>query len=213
MLRSATDTVDPTTVWMSVVSAVRRDSTSPVRVTSKNSGVRPSTLGEHGLADVGDDALADPGHEIEARRARHAHHGRHRDEGEEILPDERRRLAVEARGRSAGVRRRAGPGLPAEEMIRARPATAIRQRNGRRKARFPAEGEAISPSSGPTRPGRPRLRIPHPTATWPKPSLPDLYRSGTAGAKGPFVPGGLRGGIACPIRRGFKNPGPEGLLP
>ena len=48
-LRSATETVEPTTVWISVVSAVRRDSTSPVRVTSKKAGVRPSTLANTAL--------------------------------------------------------------------------------------------------------------------------------------------------------------------
>ena len=42
-LRMATEADEPTTVWISVVSAVRRDSTSPVRVTSKKAGVRPIT--------------------------------------------------------------------------------------------------------------------------------------------------------------------------
>ncbi len=37
-LRSAIDMLVPTTVWISVVSVVRRDSTSPVCVVSKNSG-------------------------------------------------------------------------------------------------------------------------------------------------------------------------------
>ncbi|MEJ1967347.1 MAG: hypothetical protein WDN03_01730 [Rhizomicrobium sp.] len=43
MLRAATEAEEPTTVWISVVSAVSRDSTSPVRVTSKKDGVRPMT--------------------------------------------------------------------------------------------------------------------------------------------------------------------------
>ena len=43
-LRSAMEALDPTTVWIRVVSAVMRDRTSPVRVTSKNCGDRPSTL-------------------------------------------------------------------------------------------------------------------------------------------------------------------------
>ena len=42
-LRSAIDTLEPTTVWIRVVSVVNRDSTSPVRVTSKNAGLRSST--------------------------------------------------------------------------------------------------------------------------------------------------------------------------
>jgi hypothetical protein len=38
MLRIAIDSEEPTTVWTSVVSAVRRESTSPVRVVSKKAG-------------------------------------------------------------------------------------------------------------------------------------------------------------------------------
>ena len=38
-LRSATDTVEPTTVWISVVSVVSRDRISPVFVTSKKLGL------------------------------------------------------------------------------------------------------------------------------------------------------------------------------
>ena len=38
MLRIAIDSDDPTTVWISVVSAVRRERISPVRVTSKKRG-------------------------------------------------------------------------------------------------------------------------------------------------------------------------------
>ena len=40
---SAIEALDPTTVWMRVVSVVSRDSTSPVRVTSKKTGLRPMT--------------------------------------------------------------------------------------------------------------------------------------------------------------------------
>ncbi len=39
VLRKAREMLVPTTVWISVVSVVRRDSTSPVRVDSKNSGL------------------------------------------------------------------------------------------------------------------------------------------------------------------------------
>ena len=48
-LRIASDADDPITVWIRVVSAVMRDSTSPVRVTSKNCGDRPSTLSNTAL--------------------------------------------------------------------------------------------------------------------------------------------------------------------
>ncbi len=43
MLRKAIEMLAPTTVWISVVSVVRRDSTSPVLVVSKNSGLCVTT--------------------------------------------------------------------------------------------------------------------------------------------------------------------------
>ena len=42
-LRKAMDAPEPMTVWISVVSVVRRERISPVRVTSKNVGFMPST--------------------------------------------------------------------------------------------------------------------------------------------------------------------------
>ena len=39
-LRKAIETLEPTAVWISVVSVVRRERTSPVRVTSKKAGLR-----------------------------------------------------------------------------------------------------------------------------------------------------------------------------
>ncbi len=42
-LRSAIEMLVPTTVWMSVVSVVRRESTSPLRVISKNCGLCVTT--------------------------------------------------------------------------------------------------------------------------------------------------------------------------
>src|SRR4029077_2704185 len=48
-LRAATDAEEPTTVWINVVSALRRESTSPVRVTSKNVGDRRTTLANTAL--------------------------------------------------------------------------------------------------------------------------------------------------------------------
>ncbi len=43
MLRSAIEMLVPTTAWISVVSAVSRDSTSPLRVVSKNCGLCVTT--------------------------------------------------------------------------------------------------------------------------------------------------------------------------
>ena len=42
-LRSAIEMLVPTTAWMSVVSAVRRESTSPLLVISKNCGLCVTT--------------------------------------------------------------------------------------------------------------------------------------------------------------------------
>ena len=42
-LRSAMEMLVPTTAWMSVVSAVSRESTSPLRVISKNCGLCTTT--------------------------------------------------------------------------------------------------------------------------------------------------------------------------
>ena len=64
-LRSATEADDPTTVCTSVVSAVSRDSTSPVRVVSKKLGLKLKTWREDLAAHIGGDALADPGDRIE----------------------------------------------------------------------------------------------------------------------------------------------------
>jgi hypothetical protein len=88
-LRAATDAEDPTTVWINVVSAVRRESTSPVRVTSKN-------VVEHCLADVRDHALAEPCHEVEADCACQSEGAREADQGEKILVDPGGELLAEA---------------------------------------------------------------------------------------------------------------------
>ncbi len=87
MLRRAKDADEPTTVWISVVSVVSRDSTSPVRVVSKKFGLKRQHMAEDAGAHVGGDPLADPGDEVEAGRGRNAHDAGDRDQGEEILPD------------------------------------------------------------------------------------------------------------------------------
>ena len=74
MLRSATETVVPTTCSISAVSAVRREAISDGRFSSKKRGARRSRLALHRDADVGDDALAQPRDEIEADRGRERQH-------------------------------------------------------------------------------------------------------------------------------------------
>ncbi len=69
------------------MSAVSRDSTSPVRVVSKKLGLSESTWLKTLGAHVGGDALADPGDEVEAGGGGNAHDAGDRDEGEEIFPD------------------------------------------------------------------------------------------------------------------------------
>ena len=78
--RSVIEMPTPEIDCTSVVSAVSRDSTSPVRVTSKNVGSMRMTLRVHGVAHVGDDALAEPRDEIEAQRRERAEHDGRREE-------------------------------------------------------------------------------------------------------------------------------------
>ena len=67
-LRSATDTEAPTALLICVVSAVSREMISPVRAVSKKPGDSSRQMREHVRAQIGDDALADRGDEVVARR-------------------------------------------------------------------------------------------------------------------------------------------------
>ena len=82
-LRSAIEMLVPTTAWISVVSVVRRDSTSPVCVVSKNSGLCVDHVAVDGAADVGGDALAQPGHHVKARGGGQRQHGGHAEQRQE----------------------------------------------------------------------------------------------------------------------------------
>ena len=95
MLRNAKDADEPTTTWISVVSAVSRDSTSPVRVVSKKFGLKDEHVVEDAGAHIGGDALADPGHEVEADRGGAAQDAGNGDQREEILADAARVLGGE----------------------------------------------------------------------------------------------------------------------
>ena len=62
------DRLTPAIDCTSVVSAVSRDSTSPMRVTSKKRRIHADDACIHGGAQVRDHALAEPRDEIEAQR-------------------------------------------------------------------------------------------------------------------------------------------------
>ena len=197
-----------------MVSAVRRDSTSPVRVTSKNAGVRPSTLVEHRLADIGDDALADPGHEIEARGAGNAHHRGDRDEGEEILADAGRPARHRSRGRSGRARRRQDQGRGrGNDRARSRPwqsATAIGLQETGKISR---SGLSDQPLGAPVPPGRPVLHILRRLTTWPDfPRFSTYIGRPFTRAKGPS-PLALSGPEPCPYKARLQKRQSEGLRP
>ena len=86
-LRSAIEMLVPTTAWISVVSAVRRDNTSPLWVVSKNCGLCVMTCRIDRAADVGRDALAQPRHDVKARRGRNREHAGHAEQREKIQID------------------------------------------------------------------------------------------------------------------------------
>ena len=75
-LRSATDTDEPTADLICVVSAVSREISSPVLAVVEEGGRQRGEMAEHLAAQIGDDALAERGHEIEARGARQREHRR-----------------------------------------------------------------------------------------------------------------------------------------
>ena len=109
-LRRPIDRLEPTTVCTSVVSVVRRDSTSPVCVRLEELRALPHHVRVDRVAQVGGDALAEPAHHVEARRREHAerdadaeqreevlaqrHHPRARVGGDEALVDQRLRSAT-----------------------------------------------------------------------------------------------------------------------
>ena len=84
-LRRPIDRLEPTTVWTNVVSVVRRDSTSPVWVVSKNSGLCVHDVRVDGVAQVGGDPLAEPAHHVEARGREDAQRHADAEQGEEML--------------------------------------------------------------------------------------------------------------------------------
>ena len=96
MLRSATETDEPTALLICVVSAVSREMISPVLAAVEERGRQRGQVREHGRAQIGDDALADDGDEVVARRARQREHGRDRDHHGEILVDQPDALGREA---------------------------------------------------------------------------------------------------------------------
>ncbi len=85
VLRRPIDRLEPTTVWTSVVSVVRRDSTSPVCVDLEELRALADDVGIDRVAQVGGDALAEPAHHVEARGREDAERDADREQGEEML--------------------------------------------------------------------------------------------------------------------------------
>ena len=74
MLRSATETVVPTTCSMIVVSTVMPRGDLGRAVLLEEAGRQAQQVAVHGEADVGDGPLAEPRDEIEADRGGERHH-------------------------------------------------------------------------------------------------------------------------------------------
>ena len=121
-LRSAIETEAPTADLICVVSAVSRETISPVCAVSKKAGRQRRQMARNLAAQIGDDALAERGDEIEAQRARHREHRRppqsSRRNSCRSGPSCRRR----SRNRSCGARRSA----PRAWRARRQPAPARR---------------------------------------------------------------------------------------
>src|SRR3546814_8907101 len=77
-LRSATEMVEPTTLRSSSVSAVRRETSSPLRLRSKNAWSSPTRC-EYRRSQVGDHAFAQQRDEEEARGGRQRQRQRDRE--------------------------------------------------------------------------------------------------------------------------------------
>ncbi len=99
MLRRVKEAEEPTTICTSVVSALRRESSSPVRVRSKNSGRQAQYVTEHLAAHVGDHALTDPGHKVIPARRGKAHDDHDGKQAQKIAAHLRRARHHESRDR------------------------------------------------------------------------------------------------------------------
>ena len=87
-LRSAIDTEAPTADLIWVVSAVSRDSSSPLCDAVEERGRQRGEMTEHLGAQIGDDALAERGDEVVAHGAGDGEHRRHGDHHQEIAVDQ-----------------------------------------------------------------------------------------------------------------------------
>ena len=87
-MRSAIETLAPKADLICVVSAVSRETISPVRAVSKKRRIEPGEMREHGGAQIGDDALAERHHEVVAQRARQREDGHDDDQHAEIGVDQ-----------------------------------------------------------------------------------------------------------------------------
>ena len=89
-LRSAIDADEPKVALSWVVSAVRRDTSSPVFSPSKKAEIEPRQVGEEVAAQIGDDPLAERHDEVVARPRGDRQHRDDADQGGEIEVDDAR---------------------------------------------------------------------------------------------------------------------------
>ncbi len=87
-LRSAIDADEPKVALSWVVSAVRRETSSPVFSTSKKLEVEAGQMGEDVAAQVGHDPLAERHDQVVAGARRDRQHGDDADQADEIEMDE-----------------------------------------------------------------------------------------------------------------------------
>ena len=95
-LRSATETELPTAALICVVSAVSREITSPVLASSKKAARQRGHVRENVAAQIGDDALAERGDEVVAKRACQREHAADADHDQEVAVDQRETARSEA---------------------------------------------------------------------------------------------------------------------
>ncbi len=127
-LRSAIDTEAPTADLIWVVSAVSRDTSSPLRAESKKAGESDSRWPKTSRLQIGNDALADRHHQVVARGTGQREHGDDRDHHREVAVDQRDAFRRQAEIDHAPHRDRHQQRGRAQQCVSATKASAARPR-------------------------------------------------------------------------------------
>ena len=151
-LRRSIEKPKPITCRSCSLSLVRREAISPVRAESKNAGDSVRTCANTRLAQVGDHALADAHHEVEARPGRARQHDGDRHHGGERGIEQARVAAAEPGvhhvAQSLPQHEHAAGRDDQREQARRRCAQRYGTRKRPRRSRW-----ASSPLGGETKPG------------------------------------------------------------